>query len=363
MRSRLAAAAATLAVTAGSACEAPTAPTAPRDPLGDVARMSTHAVARSFALFDGARVAVAREHLSDVLLASVEPGAAALDVAVDVGIGPRSVATCTRGAERVIVTADTTGSSLTVLSDRSGAFALAATLAWPGIPRSVRCLDAPAGGDVTLVVAEGVGEEDGRVVVLTVAPDGSFAERAARADPGVSVAEPLALLADGTIEIAAIETRYGTVSTFEAGGRDDATRVFAPCADPSSAALADIDGIDPLDLVVACHDGTLAIITDRTAPSPKVRPIPVGGDFYALVALDLNADGRADLAMADEANHRAVVLMGLGGGAFAEPSPHPVPRGPVDLHAGDLDADGDPDLVVLSYEEPSLGWLLNDTRP
>src|SRR6187399_2638285 len=101
----------------------------PVDPLGTLELVGIDGPGRSFVLLPGStglRAAVARDLANDVLVVDLtKPDTS--PIAVGVGLGPRSIALCSRAGGSILVTADTTGSSLTVLREEGASFALAST--------------------------------------------------------------------------------------------------------------------------------------------------------------------------------------------------------------------------------------------
>ncbi len=76
--------------------------------------------------------------------------------------------------------------------------------------------------------------------------------------------------------------------------------------------------------------------------------VPVGVHTTAIVAADLDDDGRLDLAVAG--GDRVFLLHARAGGRFERSGPVEAGENPADLTAGDIDGDGRVDLVVANHE-------------
>jgi hypothetical protein len=154
----------------------------------------------------------------------------------------------------------------------------------------------------------------------------------------------------------------------------DGTGDFVPAAGgpfpagdrPESIAQADIDGDNDLDLVVANvnSDDITLLLGDGMggfSPSPS-SPISVGDRPSAIAAVDLNADGAADLVVANGGSDNLSILIGDGLGGFSETSASPISvgAGPRAIVASDFNVDGDLDLLAAISDPAELVILLGD---
>lgn len=98
--------------------------------------------------------------------------------------------------------------------------------------------------------------------------------------------------------------------------------------------------------------------------SADVRQIAVGGGPGSVAVVDVNADQRPDLVVANETGNSVSVLLGDGAGGFQEAAGSPYPAGPNpnDIAAGDFNGDAVIDLAFPNHETDHVTVLLGDGR-
>jgi hypothetical protein len=136
---------------------------------------------------------------------------------------------------------------------------------------------------------------------------------------------------------------------------------LAAASDPVSLAVADLNGDGRADLAVA-DNGTGAVDVflghgDGTFAAPV--PYPAGPNPEFVVAADFNGDGHPDLAVVNQSAGTASVLLGRGDGSFAPPAAIPVGSDPLALAVGDLDGNDSSDLAVVNTVDNTVTVLLN----
>ena len=134
--------------------------------------------------------------------------------------------------------------------------------------------------------------------------------------------------------------------------------------------VADFDGDGKADLVWRQADGTLGVwLMNGTAPSAKgtVGATSSLGDIGALVAFpevivaDFNGDGRADILDTRYGGAPRVVLMTMDGTTATSTTTlmDTMSSGWYALAAGDLNGDGNADIVWVNVNHATSAWLMN----
>jgi hypothetical protein len=125
---------------------------------------------------------------------------------------------------------------------------------------------------------------------------------------------------------------------------------FDAGAQPTALVPLDIDGDGRLDLAVANHAGTVTVLRGGgDAGLTAAGVYAAGGSPVAIDSADLNGDGRADLVVANAQTQTLTVLLNDGGTFVAAPAPS-LTSVPAFVRATDVDGDGRVDLIVTAVQ-------------
>lgn len=126
---------------------------------------------------------------------------------------------------------------------------------------------------------------------------------------------------------------------------------------PSSIVLGDFDQDGDVDAAVTnIGPNTVSILNnngDGTFAAPQT--LAVGAVPVAIAAGDLNADGFLDLVVANSGGNTLLIRLNQGLGRFAPPISLDMPNSPQGVALGDLDNDGDLDIVASNAYPPFGG--------
>ena len=127
-------------------------------------------------------------------------------------------------------------------------------------------------------------------------------------------------------------------------------------------AVADLNGDSKPDIVATHDDASIATIHlgDGKGNFAQGRnsPLQLGNRAYSVVPVDLNRDGKIDLALGAE--HGVAVFLGDGRGGFqrAAGSPFRTGKGTWQIEVIDVNHDGKPDFITNNVESDDISVLL-----
>jgi Bacterial Ig-like domain (group 3)/FG-GAP-like repeat/FG-GAP repeat len=207
---------------------------------------------------------------------------------------------------------------------------------------------------------------DGFLTVLLGKGDGTFEAPVSYTNAGVVTLGQF----DGTGGIDAVAFEQRDVAGFAliAGNPDgtfNAPRSFpAPPIQIWSAASADLDQDGSPDLVLAGEspfDGqgqvSVYLNTGNGILAPRVDYL-TGNNTMGVAIGDLNNDGMPDMVAANEGDNTVSVLLGKGGGLFQNPAEYSVGGDPWSVVIADFNNDGIEDLATINTNSWSISILI-----
>jgi hypothetical protein len=172
---------------------------------------------------------------------------------------------------------------------------------------------------------------------------------------------------DGRLDCVTVLAGAGSIAVLL--GRGDGTfsgailQALPADADPSAlvVALLDADGVPDLAVTDATADAVHLFrgFAGGTFSFLESYALDAGSEPSAVVAADLDADGRTDLAVADRARSSVSVALGVGDLTFLDPVTTTIAGGfrPEALVTGDFDRDGLLDVAASSGTEGTVAVL------
>jgi hypothetical protein len=320
------------------------------------------------------RTAALVASLAIALVAAAAPAAISFDPATNYAAAtqPDGVAIAQfAGNNRpdLAVTADAPDRVEIRLNDGNGGFgAPTAVLTGAGTsPHSLAALNFDNDGDADLVVTL-QGTDQVRFLVNNA---GVLSLGAAT---GVGGSEPRYLAVgdldgNGFTDVVTSNRASGDVSVLlNTGGVLGAPATYAVDADPRAVALGRVDGDALLDIVVSGHDGRVVQVLLNNPGSPGVflvgPTLSVGAQLRpdGVDVEDIDGDGDQDVIAGTSGNglNFATVFFNQGGGSFGPATNFPAgAQNPGAVLAADLDRDGRRDIAMVAQDSGVISVLRN----
>jgi len=180
---------------------------------------------------------------------------------------------------------------------------------------------------------------------------------------------------DGKADLAVTNNASHTVSVLRntstgVGSVSYSTKVdFSTGTEPRSVSIGDLDGDGKLDMVVVNEiSNTVSVLKNTSSGAGSISfaakvDFPTGSSPYFVSIGDLDGDGKADLAVANNGSNTVSVLRNTGTGAgsisFATKLDFTTGPEPSSVSIGDIDKDGWQDLVVTNNTDQTVSVLRN----
>jgi hypothetical protein len=171
---------------------------------------------------------------------------------------------------------------------------------------------------------------------------------------------------DGRADLAVANFDANSVSILLGNGNGSfqGQTSFATGTGPISVALADVNGDGKLDAIVANSNlgaaGSVGVLLGNGDGSFQAQKTYATGAYpAAVVAADVNGDGKADLATANR-DGSASVLLGNGNGSFQGQATFAAAASPNGIAVADVNGDAKHDLVVVNRDSDSVSVLLGN---
>ena len=247
--------------------------------------------------------------------------------------------------------ADTGGGLSVRLGTGGGNYATRTVYPAPGSFYTLTAGDIDNDGDIDMVVPR----TDGPVNILQNNGAGVFTALALAPGGGGSDSRKAALGdldGDGDLDMVLASTNsFITVYANNGSGGFTVNAAITGAGTAVYTALGDVDNDGDLDFAVADYNGRVIVgLNAGNGVSFAISTVSVDANPNAVVLADLTGDGALDLATASESTANISVRPNLntGAGTFGAGSNVAVPSTISGLAVGDLDADGDLDLVASS---------------
>ncbi|PYR59278.1 MAG: hypothetical protein DMF85_08215, partial [Acidobacteria bacterium] len=128
-------------------------------------------------------------------------------------------------------------------------------------------------------------------------------------------------------------------------------QTFAAGVESFAVTTGDFNADGVADLAIAnSFSTTVSILLGKgDGTFPAAASYATGRDPESVVVADFNRDGKLDVATANAGSNTVSVLLGNGNGTFQNPVSFAANRGPTSVALGDFNRDGIVDLVVTNY--------------
>ena len=254
-----------------------------------------------------------------------------------------------------------------LINNGDGTFKSPANYSISGNVQALAAADLNADGNLDLVVPTG-GSSAG-ISVLRGNADGTFANPVVYASNLLSIYSASIAIADfngdGKLDVALTNSVGPTNAVAIVLGNGDGTFQNPPLLHsagllPAAVVTLDVNGDGKPDLAVVGGYGVLSYFSlttlvnrgDGTFPNPVTFPIL---QFpYSAVTGDFNGDGNVDIATTSFTQTGGIsVILGKGDGTFQSHLDSPTGQSPTAIVAGDFNGDGKVDLVVADSSPTS----------
>ena len=175
---------------------------------------------------------------------------------------------------------------------------------------------------------------------------------------------------DGILDIATVSMPAGNTTGQLFIFKGDGTGLFTATTAtpfavgnfPENIAVGDFNGDGKLDLAVSnFNDNSVSVMLGNglgTGFTLSTINLAVNAKPYGIVAVDLNNDGKLDLAVSETGTNVIAVMTGNGNGTFNTAATYNTGSSPGVLVDGDFNGDGNRDLAVTNYNSGNVTFLL-----
>ena len=200
---------------------------------------------------------------------------------------------------------------------------------------------------------------------ITVWHGSATAKLVAREDLTLVYANPTSMVAadinnDGAPDLIATTAGRYVISIFAGGESDFSPRQdidFSGC--PYGLAVADVTGDHYRDLVVTdpCDSSIVILRNDGGSGFSEASRYPVSGRPEAVAAADLNRDGRIDLVVVDRLESTLSVFLQDPSGEFQHRNDYDAGEEPTFASVADVNRDGFLDVIVANLSRTRTGSI------